>query len=102
MTGQAQEASIELDACVQCPVDGGLTCLGGTSFEVEDGWWLADDAAECTSGRCILERVYECEAPEACSSGDDGARRSVTDFAQVVELDLCAQGHRDDIVLCAR
>jgi hypothetical protein len=101
MRGLPQEAGAELDACVQCPVEGGLICLGGTSFAVEPGWWVADDAAACTSGRCILERVYECEATEACSSGDDGTR-NVTEFAQVAQLDLCAQGHRSDIVLCAR
>jgi hypothetical protein len=101
MTGRAQGAGIELDACVQCPEDGGLTCLGGTSFEVKPGWWIADDAANCTSGRCILERVYECEAPDACTSGDDGAR-IVTEFAQVAQLDLCSQGHRSNVVLCAR
>jgi hypothetical protein len=101
MSGLPQKAGTELEACVQCSVNGGLTCLGGTSFAVEPGWWIADDAADCTSGRCILERVYECDAPEACSSGDDGVR-NVTEFAQVARLDLCGQGHRDDVVLCGR
>jgi hypothetical protein len=85
---------------VQCPVDRGLTCLGGTAFEVSEGYWLADDAAACTSGQCILERVYECGAEQACSSG--GAARNVTEFAQVPQLQLCAEGHRSDIVQCAR
>jgi hypothetical protein len=89
---------------VECPEDGGLTCLGGTVFEVKPGWWIADDAADCTSGRCILDRVYACEHEEACSSSGDvhGGARNVTDFAQVAQLSLCAEGHRSDVVQCAR
>ena len=67
---------------------------------VEEGYWLADDAASCSSGQCILERVYECEAEQACSSG--GGARNVTEFVQVAQLQLCAEGHRSDIVQCAR
>ena len=95
-----QDAVTEIGACVQCPVDRGLTCLGGQAFEVSEGYWLADDAATCTSGQCILERVYACQAEQACSSG--GGARNVTEFTQVAQLHLCAEGHRSDVVLCAR
>ena len=95
-----QESSVQgADVCAQCPHDGGLECIGGMEFNVLPGWWLAPDAKGCRSADCVLDRVYECDAPDACIMNSS---TSVKSFSQFEDLQLCRYGYDPTVVKCAR
>ena len=94
-----ESSNPDANTCEQCPLDGGLECFGGMTFDVLPGFWLAPDSTKCRSGDCILSRVYECDIPDACNSTSS---RSVTSFATIEDLDICSDGYDPGVVKCAR
>ena len=86
--------------CYKCPEDVGISCFGGFNFTLSSGWWMAPDAQQCLSGSCIVERVYECHIAEACTTSY--ISRVAIDRVTIAHLDLCAEGYRSDVVMCAR
>jgi hypothetical protein len=42
-------------ACVDCTGAGGITCLGGAAYQIDDGYWVAAGAAQCTTFACLAE-----------------------------------------------
>ncbi|KAK3247103.1 hypothetical protein CYMTET_43394 [Cymbomonas tetramitiformis] len=97
----AESADGMVGGCVEC--QNGLVCLGGTSFEVEDGYWIADNAAQCSDGDCVLKRVYKCDVSAACTTNEtaDGSwQRRTMNFEGVTQLNLCKEGYDEGIILC--
>eukprot|EP00854_Cymbomonas_tetramitiformis_P013406 gene13406-15840_t len=97
------ETHIKLDnstaLCQSCEDVKGIRCLGGAKLAVEAGYWLSPSADQCADLACLTRLVYECDAEKACTT-DEGLR--VVDLAaeQYVSPEMCASGHREDVVLC--
>eukprot|EP00854_Cymbomonas_tetramitiformis_P024525 gene24525-29832_t len=77
----------------------GVVCHGGSSYEINSGYWLAPNAAQCPDAACLLQRIYHCPREEACST--DQARRIGHDPGSVSGLELCKGGKYDpESILC--
>jgi hypothetical protein len=70
------EFTLDVKECVQCSDWPGITCLGGASYQIEDGYWIAPGAAECTTVTCLASRVFQCPISAACTTGIDVPGRS--------------------------
>ncbi|KAK3254481.1 hypothetical protein CYMTET_36303 [Cymbomonas tetramitiformis] len=74
--------------CFACGTVEGITCPGGSSYEILNGYWLAPVAESCEDTECLMECVYPCDHAAACST--NGTQRGGTGFASVGRLELCA------------
>jgi hypothetical protein len=70
------EFTLDVKECVQCSDKPGITCLGGASYQIDDGYWIAPGAAECTTFTCLASRVFQCQISAACTTGIDVSGRS--------------------------
>ncbi|KAK3254668.1 hypothetical protein CYMTET_36125 [Cymbomonas tetramitiformis] len=84
-------------ACTTCE-GSPLDCHGGSNFTLQNGSWMALDSialacsnASADSGQCVLERVYECPEPSACTSATD--RGNIDGSPQVLREAMCAAGY---------
>ncbi|KAK3239750.1 hypothetical protein CYMTET_50349 [Cymbomonas tetramitiformis] len=98
--------------CVSCGEVEGLECLGGSQFEVQQGFWLSPRAAlagtdtcegpdgEPTHGDdlCIFKYVYKCDTVTACTSAEAG--RSGELASDALTMQLCGDGHDPGVVQC--
>ncbi|KAK3259308.1 hypothetical protein CYMTET_31689 [Cymbomonas tetramitiformis] len=91
-------------SCSSCGDTEGLVCPGGATFQVEDGYWVAPNAAYCAEDvECFLDRVYQCEVAAACTTAEDGDaldRRTGAGAASVGNLSLCNEKSYQGGVLC--
>ncbi|KAK3240237.1 hypothetical protein CYMTET_49910 [Cymbomonas tetramitiformis] len=90
--------------CFLCHSEDGLVCHGGQSFSLQEGYWIAPQAASCQGAACIMDRIYLCDQAEACSPAMEGApnARTVTGFTEISQIRLCAAGYDSSVVLCGR
>ncbi|KAK3268712.1 hypothetical protein CYMTET_22794, partial [Cymbomonas tetramitiformis] len=82
-----------------------VKCSGGNTIEVLDGYWMASKSIAANCGKmdtdCVLSRVYACDVPEACTTGDSYLRSNVaTGEMYIASEHLCAVGYDSEVVLC--
>ncbi|KAK3252928.1 hypothetical protein CYMTET_37797, partial [Cymbomonas tetramitiformis] len=91
--------------CTTCSeATGELQCLGGSLYELQDGFWLAPHAdALCglEDVDCLLKRMFACDLNGGCFSSTDTPRRNGNGSMEIPSEVMCADGHRADVVLCA-
>eukprot|EP00854_Cymbomonas_tetramitiformis_P002369 gene2369-3098_t len=76
-------------ACTDCgDYSYAVKCLGGSSFEVLQGAWLAPNTVHCDDTPCFFDRLYECLASKACTNNEN-ALRIASSFLEVSNLELC-------------
>ncbi|KAK3264577.1 hypothetical protein CYMTET_26695 [Cymbomonas tetramitiformis] len=46
----------------------GVVCLGMSTYYIEQGYYLSDNAQWCTDEECLLSRVYQCPTAAACET----------------------------------
>ncbi|KAK3256033.1 hypothetical protein CYMTET_34812, partial [Cymbomonas tetramitiformis] len=102
----------------------GIVCLGGSTFYIEQGYYLSPNAQHCQEEECFLDRVYACPTKAACTTeplcsgaecgtwqmsfaqasvtlGDEfDQRRGGHAVADAAAVQLCARGPYADSVLC--
>eukprot|EP00854_Cymbomonas_tetramitiformis_P008175 gene8174-9707_t len=66
-----------------------VKCLGGSTFEVLQGAWLAPNAVHCDDTTCFFDRLYECLSSNACTN-DESSLRVANSLAGVSDLELCS------------
>ncbi|KAK3234706.1 hypothetical protein CYMTET_55051 [Cymbomonas tetramitiformis] len=89
-------------SCLSCGVYSGMIeCLGGSTYYIEQGYWIAPAATTCPAddAKCFLDLVYKCNREEACTSASNSTRvgRSMQD---VTRVQLCGERYLDSVVLC--
>ncbi|KAK3270377.1 hypothetical protein CYMTET_21223 [Cymbomonas tetramitiformis] len=80
----------------------GIRCLGGATYQIEQGHWLAPNAQFCDSEECLLDRVYSCYNEAGCTTESLEDRRGTgTAGAAALNGRLCDdEKYPTDVVLC--
>ncbi|KAK3266399.1 hypothetical protein CYMTET_24973, partial [Cymbomonas tetramitiformis] len=106
-----EETSIKFtnstEACSSCSETAGITCTGGSEFQLEDGYWMPVEwiKANCPGDApaCFMDKVYKCPSPHDTGCAAPAGVRRGNQAAQpyISEAALCREGHRTDVVYCA-
>ncbi|KAK3282536.1 hypothetical protein CYMTET_9730 [Cymbomonas tetramitiformis] len=106
-------------ACTVCEeeldddVRSAIACQGGDRYVICQGYYLPPNAQYCKDDvLCLLNRLKECEVPEACTTDNkDGSDTCTADenhasrygagSAAVADIQLCKAGYGVGMVMCA-
>ncbi|KAK3267192.1 hypothetical protein CYMTET_24237 [Cymbomonas tetramitiformis] len=83
--GLGDDINNGITECLEC--SDGLECPGGSSYTLENGYWLAPHAEMCGSAQCLMDRLLPCTVGTACTTDLD---RSGTADRPVTYDNLCA------------